>query len=190
METVVTILYQVIIMFILSGVGYLMFKSGKISSEGSKTIGNILIYLSLPCVILNSFLVERTPERLSALGLSVVFGFAAMMLSIVAARIVLGKNAIENFAASFSNPGFFGIPLVVAAFGESAVFYMAPFIAFVNLGQWTYGVSLLEKEKGKNEAVSFSDILRRLAKAPFMVGIIVGLFFFLSGLSMPMIPGK
>lgn len=188
METVFTILFQVIIMFILSGVGYIMFKTKKISSEGSKTIGNILIYLSLPCVILNSFLVERTPEKIRALELSVVFGFVAIVLSILMARIIVGKNPIEHFAGAFSNPGFFGVPLVLAAFGEGAVFYMAPFIAFVNLGQWTYGVSLLTKEK--NEEFDLKALLVRLIKAPFMVGIIAGLFFFLSGLAMPSIPGK
>ncbi|MCR5272558.1 MAG: AEC family transporter [Lachnospiraceae bacterium] len=188
METVFTILFQVIIMFVLAGVGYLMFKYKKISSEGSKSIGNILIYLSLPCVILNSFLVERTPEKIDALKYSIVFGFLALAVSVIVARIMFKKNPIENFAASFSNPGFFGVPLVLAAFNEEAVFYMAPFIAFINLGQWTYGVSLLEGDKSNKTDVK--DILKRLIKAPFMVGIIVGLFFFFTGLAMPEIPGK
>ena len=34
---------QVLIMFLLAGVGFVMFKAKKISLEGSKTIGNILI---------------------------------------------------------------------------------------------------------------------------------------------------
>ena len=50
---ILTLAKQVLIMFLLSGVGYLMFKTKKIAAEGSKSIGNILIYLSLPCVIIN-----------------------------------------------------------------------------------------------------------------------------------------
>ena len=35
-------------MFLLAGLGYALFKTGKVSQEGSKAIGNILIYLVLP----------------------------------------------------------------------------------------------------------------------------------------------
>ena len=45
--------------------GFLLFRYGKISVEGSKTLGNILIYVSLPAVIINSFLIERTPEHMA-----------------------------------------------------------------------------------------------------------------------------
>ena len=52
------LIQQVLIMFILAGVGYICFRTKKISMEGCKTLSNILIFLSLPCVIVNSFLVE------------------------------------------------------------------------------------------------------------------------------------
>ena len=70
MNLVSTVTYQVVIMFLLAGIGALMFRSGKISLEGSKSIGSILVNLSLPAVIINGFLVERTPERITGLLLS------------------------------------------------------------------------------------------------------------------------
>ena len=59
MHTVLILLQQMLIMFLLMGVGYLMFHFKKISNEGSKSLGNILIFLSLPCVIIKSFIVEQ-----------------------------------------------------------------------------------------------------------------------------------
>ena len=203
METILIILKQIIIMFILALIGYIMFKRKKISIEGSKTIGNILIYLSLPCVIINSFLVEKTTERLTSLLISALLAAIILVLSALISRLVLGKNAIDNFAGSFSNPGFFGIPIITACIASDAVFYVAAFIAFLNMGQWTYGVWLLNNSddngilidkqyrtkqiNNENKVISF---ILKLLKAPFMVAIIIGLFFFLTGISMPEIPAK
>lgn len=43
METVLTILLQVVTMLLLAAVGYLMFRAGKISAEGS----NVAVYAQL-----------------------------------------------------------------------------------------------------------------------------------------------
>lgn len=200
METVLTITWQVITMMILALVGYLMFKAGKITQEGSKSLGNILIFLSLPCVIINSFLVERTPERVTGFGLSAVMAAVVLGLSVLISRLILGRHAIDNFAGSFSNPGFFGVPLIVASMGNGGVFYIAAFIAFLNLLQWTYGVSLLQNSdengmviKQKSSGIDMGKVFalgKRLLKAPFMIAILVGLFFFLTGISMPGVAAK
>ena len=100
-----TLIWQVLMMLLLSLVGYLMFRSGKITMEGSKSLGNILIYLSLPCVIINSFQLEFTQERLVGLLLSSALSLLALVVSIFLSRVFFHKNAIESFGAAFSNPG-------------------------------------------------------------------------------------
>lgn len=203
METMLTILWQIITMVILAAVGYLMFRGKKISQEGSKTLGNILIYLSLPCVIINSFLVERTPERVTEFFISALMAAVVLGLSMLLSRVILGRNAIDNFAGSFSNPGFFGAPLIVASIGSGGVFYIAAFIAFLNLLQWTYGVSLLEssdengllpasgsKKRTSGGIGAIKGLALRLIKAPFMIAILIGLFFFLTGIPMPSVVQK
>jgi len=181
------LIQQVLIMFILAGVGYVCFRTKKITMEGCKTLSNILIYLSLPCVIVNSFLVEYSTERLMGLIYSSLAAALVMTVSLVISRLFFSKDAILNFASSFSNPGFFGIPLIVATLSNGAVFYIAAFIAFVNLLQWSYGVSLLTT-KNDGEKTSWKSYLpspKRLLKAPFMIATLVGLFFFLTRIPMP-----
>ena len=183
------LIQQVLIMFILAAVGYVCFRTKKITMEGCKTISNILIYLSLPCVIMNSFLVEYSSEKLEGLVYSAVAAFAVSVVSIVISRVFFGKDAILNFASSFSNPGFFGIPLIVATLSDGTVFYIAAFIAFVNLLQWSYGVALLTTDASTvNEKGSWKKFLpspKRLLTAPFMIAVIIGLFFFLTRIPMP-----
>lgn len=136
METTRILLQQVLIMFLLAAVGFIAFRRGKISNEGSKTIGNLLIYVSLPAVIIKGFLVERTTERM--IGLLVSMAAAAVILAVLCvfvARLCFKRDAIASFGAAFSNPGFLGIPLLTAILNDGAVFYIAPFIAFLNLLQ-------------------------------------------------------
>ena len=171
---------QILEMFLLAGVGYLLFKAGKISGEGSRTLGNILIYVSLPAVIINGFLVERTPEHVSGILLSMAGALALILVSVLISHFIFRSNPIGAFAAAFSNPGFFGIPLVIASLGREYVFYAACFIAFLNIGQWTYGVSRLT---GQPLRQGFA--LKKLIRAPFVIAITVGLLLFATQLPLP-----
>ena len=173
---------QILQMFLLAGIGYLLFKGGKISLEGSKTIGNILIYGSLPAVIINGFRIERTAEHVSGLLWSAAAALTIVLLSILISHFVFRKDGVAAFATSFANPGFFGIPRIVASLGQGAVFYAAPFIAFLNIGQWTYGVSRLN---GQPVLQGFQP--KKLIKAPFVIAILVGIFLFATQLPLPAI---
>lgn len=188
-STTLLLIQQVLIMFLLSAVGYICFKTKKITMEGSRNIGNILIFLSLPCVIINSFLVDFSKEKLMGLLYSALAAAAIVLVSIVVSRLFFAKDAVLCFSSSFSNPGFFGIPLIIASLSSGAVFYVAAFIVFVNLMQWSYGVALLtikpsaEKEKGAWK--KYIPSAKRLFTAPFMIACLIGLAFFLTGLNMP-----
>ena len=183
MNLVSTVTYQVVIMFLLAGIGALMFRSGKISLEGSKSIGSILVNLSLPAVIINGFLVERTPERITGLLLSALLAAVTLALAILAAWVCFRKDPMAQFAAAFSNPGFFGIPIILSCLDNGAIFYIAAYVAFLNLLQWSYGVSLLT---GAKENIT----PKRLLTAPCVIAIEIGAFFFLTGFPVPGILAK
>ena len=173
---------QILQMFLLAGIGFLLFRGGKISLEGSKTIGNILIFASLPAVIVNSFLIDRTAEHVSGLLWSAATAAVVVMISILISHFVFKKDGVAAFATSFSNPGFFGIPLITASLGQGAVFYAAPFIAFLNIGQWTYGVSRLN---GQPVLQGFQP--KKLIRAPFVIAILTGIFLFATQIPLPAI---
>ena len=183
METSLILLQQVLIMFLIAAIGFIAFRTGKISNEGSKTIGNLLIYISLPAVIVKGFMVERTEERMVGLLISMAAAAVTLTICVVVSRLCFRKDPIASFGAAFSNPGFFGIPLITAILDEGAVFYIAPFIAFLNLLQWSYGVSLLT---GKKTGLKIKTVLT----APFMIAIAAGLVLFFSQMQLPAIFAK
>ena len=100
------------------------------------------------------------------------------MISIVLSKLFFRGKSIDVFASSFSNPGFFGIPLILAVLGQEAVFYIATFIAFLNIAQWTYGVALL---KGETLKVS----LKQIFLSPFMIGLLLGITIFFVQIPVP-----
>ena len=180
MDTALILARQILQMFLLAGLGYALFKTKKITQDGAKALGNILIYLALPSVIINGFLIERTPEHITGMLYSAIGAAVLLLISILVSRFVFKKDAIAAFAGAFSNPGFFGIPLIIASVGQHAVFYVACFVAFLNIGQWTYGVSILT-----GQPIRQGFQLKKLVKAPCIIAILIGLTLFFTQLPLP-----
>ena len=176
----IILIRQSIQMFVLIGIGWILFRTGKVNQDGSRILGNILIYVSIPAVIISSFLEEKTPESLSGFLWSIVLAVVLLLLSVLVAHFTFRKDPIGAFAAAFSSPGFFGIPLMIASVGQHAVFYSACFVALVSAGQWTYGVSRLT-----GQPVMQGFRLKKLIRSPFVIAILIGFALFLSQLRLP-----
>lgn len=76
MDIALIILKQIIVMFLIMGMGFVLFKKGLITKDGSKTLANLLIYIILPCVIINGFITERTADKIKELGISALMALA------------------------------------------------------------------------------------------------------------------
>ena len=112
--------------------------------------------------------------------LLVSFGMAATLLivSMLVATLLLKRTPIDNFAAAFSNAGFMGLPIVTAVLGSEGVFYVAGFIALLNLLQWTYGQWILSRDRKK---ISVAAVL----KNPIMLSSLAGVIMFVSDIPIP-----
>lgn len=175
MELSWIILNQTLTMALYMLMGYLLFKGKKISIEGSKSLAAILLWLVLPCVIINSFCVAPTGQKAIQLGISAALAALALMLAMAVSHILYRKSPVENFAAAFSNAGFMGIPLVRACFGDDAVFFLVGFVALLNVLQWTYGASMLSRGKARMG-------LKQILLNPIAIGLFSGIILFATGI--------
>lgn len=169
------VLRQTLTMALYIAIGFTLFKTKKITLAGSKDLASLLLWLVVPAVLINSFCVPYSPEKLREFGLSFLLGLLALGISMALAALLFRKDAIENLAVAFSNAGFMGIPLVRQSLGEDAVFYLVGFVAALNLFQWSYGLILLGGKKGKG---SWKGILG----SPVVVGSLIGFLLFVTGL--------
>ena len=180
MELSLILLKQLVIMFLFIGVGLVMARKKMISEEGSRALSNLLLYGILPAAIMNSYWVERTPERQQGFWHSFFLSLAALLLSMAVSAICFRKKRIEHFGVAFSNAGFMGIPIVTAVLGTEAVFYISSFVALLNIFQWTYGVVVMT---GSRECIQMKKLMRN----PILISMAAGLFFFLTQIPIPQV---
>ncbi len=179
MEMILLLARQNVLMALYLLIGYLLFRRKLISVQGSAELGKILLYVIMPMAIVNSYLREFSVEILSGFLFSLLAAAAALLLSMaVSALFFRKKSPVRQFGAAFSNAGFIGIPLVQAVLGSEAVFYIASFIAFLNILQWTYGVFLMTRSR---EAISAKKILTN----PIVISFVVGLLLFFLPVKLP-----
>lgn len=180
MATVFIVLRQIVIMFVYMAIGGLLFQKGLITKEGSKSLANLLLYVVLPCVVVKSFCVARTPERTSGLLVSFLAALGILLLAMAVSHLLFKKNPIDDFGAAFSNAGFMGFPLVAAVQGSEAIFYAAGFVALLNALQWTYGQSLISGDPSYRSP-------KAILKNPLVLSLLLGILIFCFELPVPAI---
>lgn len=180
MATVFIVLRQIVIMFLYMAIGGLLFQKGLITKEGSKSLANLLLYAVLPCVVVKSFCVARTPERMRGLLVSFLAALGILLLAMAVSHLLFKKNPIDDFGAAFSNAGFMGFPLVAAVQGSEAIFYAAGFVALLNALQWTYGQSLISGDPSYRSP-------KAILKNPLVLSLLLGILIFCFELPVPAI---
>ncbi len=170
---------QIAIMALLIAVGWVLRRKNFLSEQGTKELGAILLRIIIPCVIVKSYIVPYSRERLLELALSAGLALLGFIAAMLIAYAVYGKRRrIENFAAAFCNAGFIGIPLAQAAIGEDGVFYVAASVALLNLFQWTYGVYIMTDRRDAIRA-------KTIATNPVVIAIVVGVVLFVGRIPVP-----
>ena len=179
MSIIEPLIQQVLIMFLLMGMGYALNRLGILSEQAAIEFGKLLINLVIPAIILKSFWIEYSFQRMYELGMTLMLSAAMLLLACVVARLLFRGRPIDIFAAAFSNAGFVGIPLVEAALGKDAVFFITCMIALLNAMQWTYGQYLLS---GSKKCMSPKAILT----SPMVMALLGGFLIFI--LRVPTVP--
>ena len=62
MQISLLLMEQIAELFLMILMGYIIVKTGIVKDEDSKVISKIVLYLIIPCVIINAFQVDYTPE--------------------------------------------------------------------------------------------------------------------------------
>ncbi len=171
---------QVITLFLLMGVGFVLAKKGHLMPKGVGQMSFLLLYIVCPCLIINSLQIEFNTVMLKNMGLSaLLFGGCYVIFIAVATPLFRNRPATTRsslrFGVVFANTGFMGFPLVKAVFGDEALIYATASLIVFSLLQWTYGVSLMG---GKMS-------LKNALLNPGTIGVYIGLPLFLLGIKLP-----
>ena len=178
-----TILFQVLSLFIMMGVGLLARKLGYMSDATKKGMTDILIKIVTPAVVISSFSRSFESDKM-ANALVVLAGSAIMHIILCSLSLILfkredkDKRAVLRFGMIFGNFGFVGFPVLQSLFGLDGVFYGAMFTAAFYLCSWTFGVSLFTKPE------SVKDTIKSIFNVPF-IAVMFSVLMYISPFRLP-----
>ena len=79
-------------------IGLLLFRTRLITLEGSRSLANLLLYVVLPAAVLNSFCVERTPQRAQMLLVSILGSIGVLGIGMLLSHLMFRKNPLRPSA--------------------------------------------------------------------------------------------
>ena len=180
MEISFLLFKQIAQFFIMIIMGYTLVKLKIVKSEDSKVLSMVCLYLIMPCVIINSFLIDFTPEKLKGLGLAVgvaiVIHFVAWIFIKILGK-VLNFNPVEKASVMYSNAANMVIPVVMSVLGDEWVLYSSAFVSVQLVLLWTHCKSMLSNEKGFELKKIYTNIN--------LIAIFIGILLFITKIHIP-----
>ncbi len=150
--SVTIVLQQMIIIFILIGIGMVLYRSKMLSEETSKQISGIIINVTNPALLICSAFDDGPKVSLRELGIALVSYAAVFAILIIVAFLIpyiLGVPKKLHYAYQmltiFGNVGFIGIPLASAVLGSESLIFVSIFNLLFNLLIYTFGMSVLQR---------------------------------------------
>ena len=174
-----TTLYNVLIMFFYMIPSYILIKTGKAEPAHAKTVSALLLYVSFPAMIINSF--QTMEFSWSILGKVAIFFLITMGLLAVSIVICFSllykkfdqaKYRMLTIASSFGNVGFLGTPLIKGLYPNSpiVVCYSSIYTTSMTIMAFTIGVYALTTNK---QYMSIFSALYNQGTISLAIGIII-----------------
>lgn len=150
--SILVVLQQMVIIFILIGIGMVLFRRRLLTEEGSKQLSGLIINVTNPALLICSALDDGPKASLRELGIALA-AYAAVFALLIAAgfllpcllRVPKDLHYAYQMLTVFGNVGFIGIPLASAVLGSKSLIFVSIFNLLFNLLIYTFGMSMLQK---------------------------------------------
>lgn len=167
-------------MFLILGMGALLVRVRLLKEQDAQGLSVLMLYLVMPCVILKSYQIDRTPEVLRALAVSLGVGIAAHLALLLAMRLIapiLKLDPVERVSMIYSNASNLIVPIIVSVLDAKWVIYSLPFVSVQLVLLWTHCRSTLSGG-GRMD-------LKKILLNVNMIAIVAGFLMFLTGIRLP-----
>ncbi|MGN0168690.1 MAG: AEC family transporter [Acetatifactor sp.] len=171
-------------MFLMMGAGFFLKKGKLISDAGKKGIVNLILYVVLPCNIVNAFSMKLEENFWVGFSQALIVATAIQVLCMILAktlynRMPKGEKQVFQYATVCSNAGFMGNPLAQGVFGDLGLLYASVFLIPQRIVMWTAGVSYFTENGDKKTAV------KKVLVHPCMIAVYIGMVIMVFQLKLP-----
>lgn len=178
------LLEQMVVLFLLMGIGCLCYKTKMITDETSRKLSAIVVNIANPAMVLTGCMGEEKiegRELLITVAVMLVMYAVLLLLALVIPkllRVEQKSRGVYRAMTVFSNIGFMGFPVVSALYGSSALLYAALFTIPYNILIYTYGVASMSVGETKDRKKEGS-LLKRICNAGVIACLITILIYLL-----------
>lgn len=172
-------------LFALILVGMIAKRKGIITSEGKKSLSNLMVNIILPCNIIHSFMgdINASEQFVKKCFGAFLISLAIQMFSIFIGKYVFCKVSEEKgnvfmYGLIVSNSSFVGIPVVEEVYGALGVLYTSFFQIPVRITMWTAGLSLFTHADRK-------EAYKKLVKHPCIIAVVLGVLLMVFPVRLP-----
>ena len=151
-----------------------------IKDEESKVLSKIVLYLVIPCVIVNAFQVDYTAQTVKGLMIAFVASVILQIILLIIVAVmgkVLSLNEVEVASVYYSNSGNLIVPIVTFILGKEWVLYGCVFMSVQLVFLWTHCKKIISRER----SYDWKKIVLNIN----MISIAVGVVLFFTRIRMP-----
>lgn len=173
---------QIIQLFIMILMGFIIVKANLLKAEDSKILSVIVLYLVIPCVIINAFQVDYTPQTVKGLLIALAGSVMTQVILLIVVSIlgrVFHLNEVEVASIYYSNSGNLIVPIVTFILGKEWVLYGCVFMSVQLVFIWTHCKKIISRESTYD--------WRKIVLNINMISIAIGIVLFLTRIHLPAI---
>ncbi len=177
------VLNKIISLFLIILIGVYGSKKNIINEEINKGLRRILLEITLPLLVINSFSFEFSDGMGKNVLTAFIYSITFMALGAIISYIFLfplkgEKKKILHFANVFSNCGFIGFPIINSLYGAEGVVYTSIFNMVFTIALWTYGVMIFSDKMSKKK-------IKKVLVNPAIIAVYIGIPIMLLNIKLP-----
>lgn len=135
------------VLFLYMLIGWLCRKTDLVKAAAQPSFTNFLLYISIPCMVFQSFDMEFTMQTLYQGASVLTIATISALVSLVFGRYAYNwcnprEKCIMKYGTLVSNSGFAGLPVIQDAYGQDGLFLGSLFIIPNRIMMWSAGISL------------------------------------------------
>ena len=101
MQISVLLAEQIAELFLMILMGYVIVKLGLVTDDDSKILSKIVLYIVIPCVMINAFQIDYTTDKVQGMFLALVASVVLQVLLLIADKSVRTSSVLCGITAIF-----------------------------------------------------------------------------------------
>ena len=171
-------------MFLMILIGAGLRKIQIVTTEGRRSMTNLVVNLVLPCNILYAFS-NADASAFRSMLVVVVMAFLIQLVWYLLSKVLWrdmqeNRRGVMRYAFQFSNCGYLGNPVIEGLYGAQGLVYASVFLLPVRLFMWSVGLECFQEEAG-----SFRKTIRRALTHPCVLATILGVLWMFFPIKLP-----